>query len=177
MKRILCTSGILLTLLLSSISGQHAGDQKSPPKFSFEDECGDPLMESMVWSSVSGTVVRIIDGDSFELRTEDGGKRIVKLVAIDVSSPKYATSVLLSDMLLNRKVDVLVNPSNDKAHTLIGVVHLGSEDVNRELLEIGAAQYKTPEAYAVSEYTACVYRVVERKAREAGKGIWRHANH
>jgi hypothetical protein len=28
----------------------------------------------------------------------------------------------------------------------------------------------------VSGYTACVYRIVEEKAREAGKGMWQRAN-
>jgi endonuclease YncB( thermonuclease family) len=178
--RVLCTFGILLALLLC-VSGQQPGQQKPSSKisFEFEDECGDPTMESMVWISIEGTVVEIIAGDLVKLQDNRGKQRMVSLVAVDAASAKDASG-LLSDVVLNRKVDVMVNPSNSTGYTLVGVVHLRgkdvTKDVNRELIEAGAAKYKQPAAYSVSGYTACVYRIVERKAREAGKGVWQRAD-
>jgi endonuclease YncB( thermonuclease family) len=130
----------------------------------------------MAWTPVAGTVVEVIAGDLIKLQDNHGKQRMVSLVAIDASSEKGAASSLLSQLVLNRKVDVTVNPSNSRGYTLVGVVNLGGKDVNRALLEAGAAKYKKPGPYSVSGYTACVYRIVEEKAREAGKGMWQRAN-
>ena len=175
-QRFLCASIILLALLFS-INGQQLGRQKPAPKssFEYEDECGDPTLESMAWFLVEGTVVEIIAGDLVKLQGNDGKQRMVSLVAIDASSAKDGASSLLSDLILNRKVAVSVNPSNSRGYTLVGVVQLAGKDVNRALLEAGAAKYKKPGPYSVSGYTACVYRIVEGKAREAGKGMWQRA--
>ena len=178
MKRFLCTFGILLALLSCVHGQQQPAREKPAPKISFEyeDECGDPMVESMVWISIEGTVVEVIDGDLVKLLDNRGKQRMVNLVAIDVSSAKNAARSLLSELVLNRKVDVLVNPSDSEGYTLVGVVHLSVKDINRELLEVGAAKYKEPPFYSVSRYTACVYRIVEKKAREAEKGVWQRAN-
>ena len=173
-QRFLCASGILLALLFS-VNGQQPKPTPKP-SFEYEDECGDPSVESMLWFLVEGTVVEIIAGDLVKMQDNHGKQRMVNLVAIDVSSAKNAATGLLSDLVLNRKVWVSVNPSNSRGYTLVGIVELRGKDINRELLEAGAAKYKKPAPYSVSSYTACVYRIVERKAREAGKGMWQRAN-
>jgi endonuclease YncB( thermonuclease family) len=178
MKTFLFGCGLLVSFLFSL--GVEQTRQENPPSkisFEFENECGSPVIESMAWSSVKGTVVRVIDGNSMKLVTNDGDNRIVNLVAIDTSSAKDAAYSRLSRLVLNRKVEVLVNPSKSKDHRLVGVVSLSRMDVNRELLEAGFAEYKEPPSYSVSGYTACSYRIVESKAREAKKGMWYRLNH
>ena len=177
MKTFLCTCGILASWLFCFDSQQR--DQDKPPSrplFEYENECGNPEVESMLWLSIEGTVVRIIDGDSVKLRTNNGQLRIVNLVAIDASPAKEVARGLLSEMVLNRKVHVLVDPSKSRVRTLVGVLHLGVKDVNSELLKAGAVKYQTPAPYSVSNYTACGYRIVERIAREAKKGMWQRSN-
>jgi|SRR5215213_1968066 len=176
-QRFLCAFGILLALLFC-VNGQQTGPQKPAPKssFEYEPECGDPTVESMSWTPIDGTVVEIIAGDLVKLRDNAGKERMVNLVAIEASSAKGAATSLLSQLVLDRNVEVIVNPTNSKSHMLVGVLQLAGKDVNRELLEAGAVQYKSPAAYSVSNYTACVYRIVERNAREAGKGMWQRAN-
>jgi len=178
MKTFLSTCVILVSLPFY-FNGQQLGQDKPPSKLSFEyeNECGSPLVESTLWQSIEGTVVRIIDGESVKLLTNKGEQRIVKLVMINASPAKEASRNLLSRLVLNRKVEVLVNPSKSQSHTLVGVIHLVGKDVNRELLKAGAVKYQTPEPYSVSDYTACSYRIVERIAREAKKGIWESPNH
>ena len=177
MKTFLCTCGILASWLIY-FNSQQRGQDKPPskPKFEYEKECGNPEVESMAWQLIEGTVVRIIDGDSVELRTNNGELRIVNLVAIDASPAKEVARELLSEMVLNRKVHALVNPSKSRVQTLVGVLHLGLKDVNSELLKAGAAKYQTPPPYSVSAYTACGYSIEERIAREAKKGIWQRSN-
>lgn len=177
MKTFLCTCGILASWLVYFNSPQTGQDKPpSKPKFEYEKECGNPEVESMLWQVIEGTVVSIIDGDSMKLRTNNGELRTVNLVAIDASPAKDVARRLLSEMVLNRKVHVLVNPSESRVQTLVGVLHLGLKDVNSELLKAGAVKYQAPPPYSVSNYTACGYRIVERNAREAKKGVWQHSN-
>jgi endonuclease YncB( thermonuclease family) len=177
MKTFLCTCGILASWLFY-FNGQQTGQNKplSRPSFEYENECGNPEVESMLWLPIEGTVVKIIDGDSVKLRINNGQLRIVNLVAIDASPAKEVARGLLSQMVLNRKVDVLVNPSKSRVHTLVGVLELDGKDVNSELLKAGAVKYQAPPPYSVSNYTACGYRIVERIAREAKKGMWQRSN-
>lgn len=177
MKTFLCTCGILVSWLVYFNSPERGQDKpSSKPSFEYENECGNPVVESMLWLLIEGTVVKIIDGDSVKLRINNGELRTVNLVAIDASPAKEVARGLLSEMVLNRKVHVLVNPSKSQAHTLVGVLHLGVEDVNSELLKAGAVKYQTPPPYSVSNYTACGYRIVERIAREAKKGMWQRSD-
>ncbi len=179
MKEIILSIVVLFSGSLC-IEGQSNDAQRASTRpalsYEHEEECGSPLVESMLWMSVEGTVIKVIDGDSIILLTKDNERKRVNLVAIDSSAAKDFGRRLLSRLVLNRIVSVLVNPSDIKRRTIVGVVHGQEKDVNRELLEAGAARFREPAAYSVSDYTACGYRIVERKAREAKKGLWQSAS-
>lgn len=168
--------------LLFSFGVTVPGQSKDTPKpskesrlsFEYEDECGNPLEESMAWRSVEGKVIRVVDGDTIIVQTNDGKRKRVNLVAIDATGNMIIARNLLSELVLNRSVTVSVNPSTSEASTVVGVVHLNG-DINRVLLESGEVKYSEPEFYSMSRYTACVYRIVERKARETKKGLWQNA--
>ena len=144
--------------------------------FEHEDECGSPVVESMLWASVEGKVIRAVDGDTIIVLTKDNKRRRVNLVAVDAPAGQDVARSLLSGLVLNRLVRVLVNPSNAKSSTVIGVVLTQEKDINRELLEAGVVKYHEPQSYSVSRYTACVYRIVEREAKEAKRGLWQPAH-
>ena len=173
MKKLVLPVWFLFSLILC-LKAQSNDGQKRWPALTFEHEveCGSPLVESMLWMSVEGNVIKVIDGDSIILFTKNNERKRVNLVAIDSSDATNSARRLLSRLVLNRTVSVLVNPSDIKRRTIVGVIRGQGKDVNRELLEAGAARYREPGAYRVSDYTACSYRIVERKAREAKKGIW-----
>jgi endonuclease YncB( thermonuclease family) len=178
MKEIILSIALLLAFSLRT-EGQSKDSQRAPTarllSFEHEDECGSPLRESMLWMSVEGKVIKVVDGDTIILLTKDNKRKRVNLVAVDASAGQDAARSLLSGFVLNRAVSVLVNPSNVKSGIVVGVVHAQEKDVNRELLEAGVVRYHGPESYGVSDYTACVYRIVEREAREAKRGLWRNA--
>jgi len=83
-----------------------------------------------------------------------------------------AARAKLTSLALNQTVSILVNPSKDKDKELWGVVHVKGQDVNEVMLEEGLGRFGKPETYAVSSYTACVYRLVEGEARKAKRGLW-----
>jgi endonuclease YncB( thermonuclease family) len=178
MKEIILSIALLLSFSLWT-EGQ-SNDAKSARtrllSFEHEDECGSPLRESTLWMSVEGRVIRVVDGDTIILLTKDNKHKRVNLVAVDASAGQDAARSLLSVLVLNRPISVLVNPSKIKSDMVVGVVHAQEKDVNRKLLEAGVVRYHEPKSYSVSSYAACVYRIVEREAREAKRGLWLNAS-
>jgi endonuclease YncB( thermonuclease family) len=168
-------STLTITLiLLCSVAGQAQSTSETLVRLSteYKDECGDPAYESMAWSSVEGTGVKIIDGSSIIILTKNNERRRVNLVAVDASASDSAARRQLKAMVLKSRVEVLVNPSEYAAKTVTGVVYALGKDVNLELIKAGAAKYKEPKSYAVSSFTSCVYRINEHRAREARRGLW-----
>ena len=157
-------------------SSEPQGPPAPKPRFEHEDKCGNPEVESMMWTLIKGTVIKIIDGDTINVLTKDNERKHVDLVAVDASVAGHSAQRMLTELVLNRQVEVEFNPSNIKYKKVTGVVNVAGADVNRELIKAGAARYKEPESYTVSNYTACVYRVTENEAREAKRGFWRSVN-
>lgn len=141
-------------------------------KFEYEGECGSPLVESMTMTLIEGTVVKVVDGDSVVVLTKDKKRRRIDLVGVDASDYDAAARRELTAMVLDREVEVLVKHEKYKSGRAAGLVHAGAKDVGHELISAGAARYKQPEPYSLSHYTACVYRIIERQAREARRGLW-----
>lgn len=175
MKKIILLFALLFSFYISA-AGQSEDTPKtpvaSPSPFEHEDKCGSPEVESMVWMTVDGKVIRVVDGDTIIVQTKDNKRKRVNLVAIDTTGAMIIALMFLSERVLNRSVSVWVNPSTIESSTVVGVVHVEEKDINREMLEAGIVKYRTPEAYSVSDYTACVYRIVEGKARETKTGLW-----
>jgi endonuclease YncB( thermonuclease family) len=119
-----------------------------------------------------GTVLKVVDGDSIIIILKDGRRKRVDLAGVDASIAQRKARSFLSELVLNRSVNVLVNPSAESESTVAGVVHTQVKDVNRELLKAGVARYKKPKPYSLSAYTACVYRITVSEAREAKRGLW-----
>ncbi len=167
----------LLALLFSSAAlaqGQRDVSEVVREKivFEFEGECGSPLVESMGWAGLNGTVVRVVDGRRFLLKTEGGKVVQVALVGVELNRGDGKARETLASWIQDRPVSVLVNPSSSDAERVIGVVHTASLDINREMLRTGAARYRKPRAYSVSDYVACTYRIAERVAKQEKRGLW-----
>ena len=177
MRGMILSIAFLLLSSLCSWAQSSEGQNESLPKapsFEYEDKCGDPLVESMLWQSFEGTVIKITGGDTVIVLAEGNKRRKVRLAAIDATRSENAARLLLTNLILNQRVEVLVNPSNIDARNLTGVVYsLKHEEVNRELIKAGAARYKEPLPYDMSRYQACVYRVIENETKEAKRGLWK----
>ena len=125
---------------------------------------------------VMGTVVEVIDGSTMTIRLGDKSERRLHLVAVEAPQTEdklwAAARAKLTSLALNRPVLILVSTSKDKDEELWGVVQVKGQDINEVMLEEGLGRFRTPEAYTMSNYRACVYRLVEGEARKAKRGLW-----
>ena len=161
---------ITFVLFFTTCLDLSAQDSK-PLRFEYEKECGDPTVESMSWMSIHGKVVEVLNGEAIIVLMANNERKRISLAGVN-SGSTMAARALLINLILNREVSVLVNPSNIDAKEVTGVVHLQSRDINLELIKEGAARYQAPRPYSMSSYTACVYRIAEKQTREYGTGTW-----
>ena len=141
---------LLIALLLSTsfcVIAQSTDAPIVPPPglhFEYEDECGNPDRESSTWASIEGTVIKIEDGDTIVVLTKFDKRKRVDLAAVDASVSSAAARRMLTELVLNREVQVLVSSSNIDCTKTSGVVQTPAVDVNRELIKAGVARYKKP---------------------------------
>ena len=91
---------------------------------------------------LQGQVVRIIDGDSLEIKTSSGDTLTIRLQGIDAPEPgqpfnNKARSVL-SEMVFGRVVEVVIE-GKDQYERLLGQVYLGETWINRAMVREGMA--------------------------------------
>ena len=176
--RYLILSLLLLTVINPPVTTQSfETKQNSPVKLSseYERECGKPLDERMKWTSIGGKVSEVVGSNTFILLMASDKRKHVSLAGVS-DEQTLAAKALLSLLVLNQEVTVLVNPNNATAQNVAGVVQAQTKDVNREMIEAGASRYQPPAPYVMSDHSACVYRIVERQAREDGRGLWAQQN-
>ena len=99
---------------------------------------------------IDGTVLRVTDGNSFVLRGTDRQIYSIGLAGLVAPSPALKSNAvlsaqsrraLLSELVLSNQVSVGVL-SLDGYRRGLGVVHVGSTNVNAVLVESGAAELK-----------------------------------
>ena len=170
-----------LILLLALLTGANLSSAPQSPESKrklsteYEKECGSPLVESMTWALISGKAIEVVGGNAIVVLLATDERKHVTLAGVE-DSRTLAAQALLSGLVLNREVTVLTNPKNSATKEVSGVVRAQARDVNRALIEAGVTKYQEPPTYAMSNYTACVYRMVEKQAREAWRGLWAQEN-
>jgi endonuclease YncB( thermonuclease family) len=180
-------AGVALALACTSTVAQTpvAGNTQDGIDYS-NDPCGNPLIESMIWQPIEGKVLQVADGRTILLTINDGHQRLrVHLTGIKLSSDTSANRIaeqFLAQRLLNKEVEVLVNPSDwpdssKKPREITGVVHSktyqqGESDVAKSLLVRGLVKFAQPRPYTMSGYDACQYRRSEAEAKSEKLGLW-----
>ena len=125
-------------------------------------------------TEIVGLVFRVSDGDTLTLRDARGREWRIRLHGID--SPerdqelgRQAGAELLR-LVRNKNVRVVVM-DKDKFGRLVGRVHLGELDVNREMVRLGYAWHYTAFAPDDSELAEA-----QAEAKRERRGIWGTAN-
>lgn len=143
--------------------------------FEFQDVCGDPTRESSLLMIFGGKVTKVLNGASIVVNDSKGKQRTVNLMAVS-SGANLAAQNYLTETLLGKNVSIGVNTANFKDKRVWGTVWSGNinkvKEVNRLMIEQGITAYQDPAGYGFSNYTDCVYRQLEAKAKQEKRGIW-----
>jgi len=117
--------------------------------------------------TISGTVISVIDGDTIDVQDMTGVIYRIRMTGIDAPEFKTnegkASGKYLTDQIYNKRVNVKVDPSNQKDQygRVLGVVFLDSTDINKKMLSEGYAQYYfigKNKYYSDEEYIAAAKR-------------------
>jgi endonuclease YncB( thermonuclease family) len=141
-----------------------------------KDECGNPLTESMLWSSIEGEIVKVSDNHILDLLMKNG--RTVKVLFAMITFPETNDSIRTTSfdslvaLALHKNVEVLINPFHNDSSQVSGRVIIQSKEVNQILLEKGWASYHAPDSMEFGWYIPCVYQKMEIKAKQKGYGFW-----
>jgi len=130
-----------------------------------------PAVHPTVLPRLVGTVSRVVDGDTIDVRLSSGPIR-VRLHGIDAperaQSWGHEATAALAALVLNRPVS-LEPFQQDRYHRLVARVFLQDRDINAELIQQG-------DAWAYRQYMTKAdarYCAFEETARAAKRGLWR----
>jgi endonuclease YncB( thermonuclease family) len=118
-----------------------------------------------------GTVTRVIDGDTLEVKLSSGPIR-VRLYGVDAperrqSFGKESTAVL--EELVGGKAVEIAPESQDRYSRIVGVVYVGKQSINGEMIERGAAwAYRRYMHKSDADY--CRFEISARKSK---RGLWK----
>ena len=173
---------VLVELVAAGAGAQTASPARPATEFS-GDPCGSPLVESQLWHSIDGKIVRVEDGGTVLITSTKDHRRVrVHLVGIAVDHNGVLADeakIRVSELALNKSVEVLVNThwlyQKKKPAEVAGVLHLKDDagtDVGLSLVAAGLARTKEPRPNTMSGYTFCKYRQAESRAKSVKLGIW-----
>ena len=118
----------------------------------------------------TGKVIKIVDGDTFDLLTVEKSTLRIRMNGIDCPERKQAfyqsAKNALAGYIFNKEVK-LVTTGRDRNKRIIATVYYDGTNINLAMIQNGYAwHYKK---YS----TDSVYAKAEQQARIAKKGLWR----
>lgn len=125
--------------------------------------------------NLSGKVVKVSDGDSIEIKDDNGTVHKIRLSGID--APEYnqsygrAAKKFLAAVIENKTL-CLEWHKTDRYKRLVGKVWYQGQDVNLQVVEAGLAWFYK---YYEDEQAAAdrkLYADAEQQAKAAKKGLW-----
>jgi micrococcal nuclease len=129
--------------------------------------------------SLDGTVVRVVDGDTIQVRLAD---RLEKVRYIGVNAPELhhprkgeepggrEAAIVNRELVAGRHVRLETDvQTRDRYGRLLAYVWVGDTMVNAELVRRGYAQVMTMPPNVRHQ---ALFVSLQRQAREAGRGLW-----
>ncbi|MEJ8849197.1 thermonuclease family protein [Variovorax rhizosphaerae] len=124
---------------------------------------------------IAGRVVKVSDGDTITVLDASDRQHRIRLAGIDAPEKNQpfgkVSQQSLSAMVAGKTVNVETDKL-DRYGRAIGVVLVGSVDVNREQVERGLAWWYRAYAREQSAADRVAYSFAEEEARKAHRGIW-----
>ena len=129
--------------------------------------------------TITGSVVRITDGDTLIVLDSNKVQYKIRLVGIDAPEKKQAygkkSKDNLSDLVAGKHV-VVEYDKLDRYKRILGKVKLSGEDVNLEQVEAGMAWHYKKYQNEQSQSDRMMYSEAESEARYAKRGLWYDPN-
>lgn len=126
--------------------------------------------------TLQGQVVRVSDGDTVTLQTQDSTIKI-RLAGIDAPETKMAygatARAYLADLVLDKEV-IAITRKKDRYGRTVATLMLGEKDVNLAMVQAGMAWHYKQYAREQTEAQAVSYAQSEIVARDQGHGLWQH---
>ena len=118
--------------------------------------------------AISGQVVKISDGDTITILTQEKQQVKVRLYGIDAPEKKQPygqkSKQFLSNLIAGRSVEIQ-EKGKDRYKRVLGIVYLDGQDINEQMVLNGYA-------WAYVKYSK-IYAKQELKARSQNLGLWR----
>lgn len=132
---------------------------------------GIALTASSLADELSGTVTKVVDGDTADVTQDSGKTERIRFHGIDAPESHQDFGQVakrhLSGLVAGKRVRVEYKPSRDRHGRIIGKVYQGGTYVNLEMAKAGYAwhyaQY-APDDRDIAE--------AEKTARAAKRGLW-----
>jgi endonuclease YncB( thermonuclease family) len=134
--------------------------------------CLLPLSASA--ETITGSVVRITDGDTLVVLDTNKIQHKIRLVGIDAPEKKQAYGKKSKDNLLTLvagKYVVVEYEKRDRYQRVIGKIQLKGKDVNLEQINSGMAWHYKQYQGEQSESDRLKYSTAESEARNAKRGL------
>ncbi len=127
-------------------------------------------VEKLPTDSYYGKVTRIIDGNSFTLKTINGENLNIKIAGIETVEYQYALE-LTEAFILGKNVRVQIVPisSTNLQPYYYGIVYYNGDDVAKQYLLSG---YATFNSKTIIPYYSKIYTSYQFSAQYYGEGIW-----
>jgi endonuclease YncB( thermonuclease family) len=129
--------------------------------------------------SVSGTVVKIVDGDTINILDAQNVQHKIRLQGIDAPERKQAFNQVsgehLAGLVFGKNVTVIFNPDNkyDRWGRIIGKVWVDGNDECLEQLRAGLAWHYKEYEKEQSPTDRQLYAKAEQEARTQKRGLWK----
>ena len=131
-------------------------------------------LEQQKSGEISGKVTQVLSGDMLIVRDKRGRGRTIRLTGVE--APNYelnnrsaqsralASRTNLSRLVLSKDVRVELTYTND-SHCALGIVYVGTNNINVEAVEIGSVQAKRENMRGLPLKDRYALIQAERKAR------------
>jgi endonuclease YncB( thermonuclease family) len=133
------------------------------------------FLSPAIAETLTGRVLRVIEGDRIVLLTPGGAQQQVRLLGIDAPERGQTDGARSQDYLAERltgRFVVVVYQRRDRFGAIIGQVRLGGVDVNLEQIRAGMAWYYRHQATELTPSERIVYEQAEQEARREHRGLW-----
>lgn len=161
------------TAAISKVGGAVKGYQEAGGA---EALSGSAVGFDSTWKTEIPAGVRVIDGDTVEIKYNDGRKSDrIRLVGIDAPESSQAFGLESKNALQNCVDNGNVNirwQEQDRYGRLLGVVMSGNTDCNYVQVQKGAAWHYKQYSKGQPKGSAQTYAMAENDARSANMGLW-----